>query len=223
MKLKSLHHWLFGPPAIPNEDALRAWADTRGWVFKHIHGRGGFVINQPSGPEGWRIEWGPSQRQYLGGHELRIRADVPIESGTYALVMPKVVLDDLEREVFSQYTGGVQTRLDEETPEEMRWLAMSPKLSSAELGELRGRYGAVGNLTPWLLDWLGGLLAPALLAFEGTPPAVVPMALTVRRGQVVLRLGLAHPDPQSLAHALGLFDLAVAEAERTVSASARPD
>lgn len=223
MKLKSLHRWLFGAPAIKNEAALRTWAQGRGWVFKPTRGRDGFVIDQAQGPEGWRIEWGPSQRPYLGAHELRVRAALAMDPGAYALVMPKVLFDRLERELFSQYTGGVQTRLDEETPEEMRWLAMSPKLGAGQLGELRGRFGAVGNVTPWLLDWLGGLLAPALLAFDAASPANLLMALTVRRGQVVLRMGLANPSPQDLSHALGLFDLALSEAVRTASTASRPE
>jgi hypothetical protein len=222
MKLKSLHRWLFGARALKNEDALRSWTVGRGWVFKRTHEGDGFVVDQPHGPAGWRMEWGPSQRQYLGGHELRVRAAVAVDPASYALVMPKALFDSLERELFSQYTGGVQTRLDEETPEEMRWLAMSAKLSATELGELRGRYGAVANTTPWLLDWLAGLLGPALLAFDTGASNSLPMALTVRRGQLVLRLGLAEPTPQDLAQALGLFDLALAEAQRTATTTDRP-
>jgi hypothetical protein len=52
--------------------------------------------------------------------------------------------------VFVQFTGGVQTRLDEETPEEMRWLAMSPRLGPAQMGSLKSWFAAVGNSVGWL-------------------------------------------------------------------------
>jgi hypothetical protein len=227
--LKSLHHWLFGAPAIVHEGALRDWAMQQGGSFKHSHGRRGFVIDHADAAKASRIEWGPSQRQYLGGHELRIRASLSTDPATYALVMPRTLLDALEREVFSQYTGGVQTRLDEETPEEMRWLAMSPKLGPGELGALRGRFGAVGNVLPWLSAWLSGPLTAGLLDYLDGPaqaphgPDLAPMALTVRRGQVVLRLGLSKPHPQQIEHALRLFEIATLAAARTTPPEDQPD
>ena len=49
----------------------------------------------------------------------------------------KQLLDALERAVFEAYTDTLQTRVDTDTPEEMRWLVMFPKLSGTELKSLR--------------------------------------------------------------------------------------
>ena len=55
----------------------------------------------------------------------------------------------------------MQTRLDEETPEEMRWLAMHAKLNPNQMGvSLRDRYGAISNDTAWVSRWLGRPVSP---------------------------------------------------------------
>jgi [acyl-carrier-protein] S-malonyltransferase len=80
------------------------------------------------------------------------------------MVITRALQEQLEKTVFEQYVQGVQTRIDDQTPPEMRWLVMYPKLTGAELGPLRERFAALANAKPWLQQWIAGPLAAALAA-----------------------------------------------------------
>jgi hypothetical protein len=147
---------------------------------------------------GWRIEWGPAQRSFMSSHEFRIRFEVALNSDVQALVLDRPLLARLDREVYAQFTDHVQTRLDEETPEEMRWLAMHAKLSPNQMGvPLRDRYGAICNDTPWLSRWLAGPVSDALKKRADAMPieavSAEPFLLRLARGQVVIRQSASAP------------------------------
>ena len=119
-------------------------------------------------------------------------------SEVQALLLDRPLLAHLDHEIYAQITDNVQTRLDEETPEEMRWLAMHPKLSPNQMGvALRDRYGAIGNDTEWVSRWLAGPISDALKlrADELSLEAVTaePFMLRLARGQVVLRQSAPRP------------------------------
>ena len=152
---------------------------------------------------GWRIEWGPSQRSFMSSHEFRIRFEVALNSDVQALVVDRPLLARLDHEVYAQFTDSVQTRLDEETPEEMRWLAMHAKLSPNQMGVLlRDRYGAISNDTAWLTRWLAGPVATALKQRADAMPieavSAEPFLLRLARGQVVIRQSASVPTVQAL-------------------------
>ena len=152
---------------------------------------------------GWRIEWGPAQRSFMSSHEFRIRFEVAQNSDVQALVLDRPLLARLDREVYQQFTDNVQTRLDEETPEEMRWLAMHAKLTPNQMGvPLRDRYGAISNDAPWVSRWLAGPLASALKLRADVMPieavAAEPFILRLARGQVVIRQSASMPRVSAL-------------------------
>ncbi|MEK8034888.1 hypothetical protein AACH06_29080 [Ideonella sp. DXS29W] len=212
--LKFIKQRLFRASSLDGRQAVQAWAEAAGWVMRTLRDQDGFVIDSRGGELEGRIEWGPSQRHYLGGYELRMRGELPKLSGSaHAVVMPKALLEDVESELFNQFVGGVQTEIDEETPEEMRWLALSPKLSPALLGELKAHYGAVSNRTPWLAHWLQGPLGELLLQ-RATGPAEVaaPFALIVQRNRLTLRVALPEPDVATVQGAQALFEMALGQA-----------
>jgi hypothetical protein len=213
--LKFIKQRLFRASSFGGRDALQAWAESTGRVMRSSRDRDGFIIDTPSaGPLEGRIEWGPSQRHYMGPYELRFRGEASgLSSEAHALVMPKALLDTVESELFSQFVGGVQTRIDEETPEEMRWLALSPKLSAALLGELKTHYAAVSNRMPWLAHWLHGPLGELLLQRAlGPADAAPPFALILQRNRLTLRVALAEPDLVTVQAAQALFDTALSQA-----------
>jgi hypothetical protein len=134
----------------------------------------------------------------MSSHEFRLRLELPALPDVQALVLDRPLLARLDREVYQQFTDTVQTRLDDETPEEMRWLAMHAKLTPNELGEvLRDRYGALSDDPPWLVHWLAGPVAEALKALAQTMPieavSAEPFILRLARGQVVIRQAAARP------------------------------
>jgi hypothetical protein len=169
---------------------------------------------------GWRIEWGPAQRSFMSSHEFRIRFEGEAMADVQALVLDRPLLARLDREVYQQFTDSVQTRLDEETPEEMRWLAMHAKLSPNQMGvPLRDRYGAIGTDTAWVAAWLAGPLAEALKTRADAMPieavSAEPFILRLARGQVVIRQAAAVPRVEVLAACVAVAEAAEAALKKS--------
>ena len=189
--------------ALPNWAEFVAWARDNAWTLKRTIAHDGWAMDHNPAHAGWRIEWGPAQRSFMSSHEFRIRFEVAQNTDVQALVLDRPLLARLDREVYAQFTGNVQTRLDEETPEEMRWLAMHAKLSPNQMGvPLRDRYGAISNDTEWVERWLAGPVADALKRRADAMPieavAAEPFLLRLSRGQVVIRQAAAAPRAQVL-------------------------
>ena len=196
--LDAVRRWLKWGDSIPSWDELSAWAETHHWTLKRTISHDGWVMNHNAQHPGWRIEWGPAQRSYMGSRELRVRLELSQATDMQALVLDRPLLSRLDHEVYQQFTDNVQTRLDEETPEEMRWLAMHPKLSPNQMGvPLRDRYGGLGTEPAWMSAWLAGPLSDALKRrADVTPVEAVssePFSLRLSRGQIVLRQSVKVP------------------------------
>jgi hypothetical protein len=204
------------------EAAAAGWPDARRWAEGAGHrfavGRGGegFVVESQASAGNFRIEWGPSQRNYIAGQELRVRADVGPTTDLQMLAATRSLMERLERDVFEQYTEGTETRIDEQTPEEMRWVVLYPQVPGKVLGPLRERFGLLGNRqrapTLWLEEGLAGPLAKSIAWHDPASP----MVLVVQRGRFVLRLALAETRIAMLDGALSL-GLAAAAAARRVA------
>jgi hypothetical protein len=192
---------------------VSGWAQRCGHGFKRARRDDGFVIDGVLEGKPWRIEWGPSQRPYIEGHELRLRMELDLPSDLQMLVLSRTLMDALERQTFEEFTDKVQTQIGTQTPEEMRWLVMFPKVDLAALKSLRVRFGAVASVPAAGLAWLHGPLARALEdAAEALLRADPPFVLMTLRGRAYLRMQLASPDAKSVASALGLFETAVTQA-----------
>jgi len=201
--LDAVRRWLALGGALPNWTDFVAWAHDNHWTLKRTIAHDGWAMDHNPGHAGWRIEWGPAQRSFMSSHEFRIRFEVALNSDVQALVLDRPLLARLDHEVYAQFTDNVQTRLDEETPEEMRWLAMHAKLSPNQMGvPLRDRYGAISNDTAWVSRWLAGPIADALKRRADTMPieavSAEPFILRLSRGQVVIRQAAAAPRVQVL-------------------------
>jgi hypothetical protein len=217
--LKGLKDWFSGTPAAgaaQGWDAIPAWAEEREYAFRGVRGEG-FVIDGRLGAAPWRLEWGPSQRPYVEGQELRLRAEMGLVSGLQAVVMNRMLQESLEKAVFEQYVEGVQTRIDNQTPPEMRWLVMFPKLSGADMGALREQYVALASSKTWLTQWLSGPLADGLAAVKRD--AATPLVLMIGRGRLMLRTQMGSPDIASVQAWLRLFEVAMREARRVSNES----
>lgn len=200
---------------------LADWARSRQFGFRPVRGdTSGFVVEGRLGAQPWRLEWGPSQRPYIEGAELRIRAELGLPSDLQVLVLDRLLQATMEKAVFEQYVESVQTRIDDQTPPEMRWLVMYTKLGGHELGPLRDRFAAVSQAKAWLQQWLEGSLASALLAAPLVPGQ--PLVLMISRGRLTLRTGLGEPDTQALDAWLRLFHQAMRDARRVADLTADP-
>jgi hypothetical protein len=194
----------------------RRWAEGAGHRFALGRGGEGFVVESQTAGASFRIEWGPSQRNYIAGQELRVRAEVGPATDVQMLAATRPLMERLERDVFEQYTEGTETRIDDQTPEEMRWVVLYPQVPGKVLGALRERFGLLSNRarasTLWLEEGLAGPLAKSIAWHD----PVAPMVLVVQRGRFVLRMGLPEPHIATLDGALSL-GLAAAAAARRVA------
>ena len=210
---------LFAKPGNDRDyTPISEWAQRRGYGFKRVRDGEGFVIDGAFDNRPWRIEWGPPQREYIEGHELRLRMELDLPSDMQMLLLSRPLMDALERATFEEFTDDVQTQIGTKTPEEMRWLVMFPKVNLSTLKSLRLRFGAVASVPASGLSWIEGTLAERLEAasidlLRDEPPFV----LMTLRGRTYLRMQLESPQPQALAAALALFETAVAQALRAAS------
>lgn len=211
--LDGLKRWLGGNTGADTTgyEGIVAWAQGIQATFRGVQDDG-FVIDGRLGSTPWRLEWGPSQRPYITGHELRLRADTGVEPELQLLVLTRELQEQLEQSIFEQYVEDVQTRIDNQTPPEMRWLVMFPKLPGNDIGVLREQYVAVGNGRPWLLAWLRGALTDAL-ALRATQTAA-PLVLMIGRSRLMLRTALEDPTVPELQRNLAVFETALREARR---------
>ena len=213
--LSSLKRWWArsGGHAGAGLDAIEAWAAQAGLRYRRDEDGQRFVIEAPSAGQTLRMEWGPSQRSYIAGDELRIRLDLNLPGALQLMAMTRPLMERLEQETFERYTQEAQTIIDMSHPEEMRWLAMFPKIDLSFDKVLQARYGVLGVNTVLGMAWINGPLGEQLQQSTQTLLAGdEPFVLMVMRGKVYLRMQMAQPQPQSLSQCLAVFDAAVQSA-----------
>ena len=214
--LDGIKRWLGGAAKVdaPQWEGVAPWAESHQYGFRMVPDEG-FVVDGRLGTTAWRMEWGPSQRPYIEGQELRLRAELGLGSESQLLVMNRLLSEQMEKTVFEQFVEGVQTRIDNQTPPEMRWLVMLAKLTSSELGAMKERWVALASQKSWLQQWLEGPLSTALVALR--VEETVPVVLMIGRGRLMLRV--AQPDAHvgQLQGWLRLFETAIREARRVAA------
>ena len=210
---------LFSTPAVGSEwGEVAAWAQRRGHGFKRSRDAQGFVIDGRLEGLPWRLEWGPAQRPYIEGSELRLRMELDLPPDMQMLVLSRPLMDLLEKQTYERFTQGLQTQIDTSTPEEMRWLVMFPKVDMSTLKTLRPNFGVVASTPADALIWIEGPLANLLEeAANGPLRDAVPFVLMTLRGRTYMRMRLAEPEPATLNTMLAIFETAVAQAMRAVS------
>ena len=218
--LDGLKRWFSGSRAatpVPDGwEGIGPWAASKQYGFRGVPNEG-FVVDGRLAATPWRLEWGPSQRPYIQGHELRIRSELGLPSDLQVVLMNRALQEAMEKAVFEQYVEGVQTRIDNQTPPEMRWLVMYPKLAGSEMPALRERFVALASIKSWLLRWLDGPLSQALAGVR--VDATTPLVLMIGRGRLMLRTALPEVDVGSLQSWLRVFETAMREARRVAAES----
>jgi hypothetical protein len=211
----ALKHWMTGGPGGPDWHAIVKWAGQRGATFKRAREDEGFVVEGALDGRAWRLEWGPPQRSYIEGRELRLRMELGLPQDLQMLLLSRPLMETLERLTFERYTEQMQTQIDVSSPEEMRWLAMFPQVPLAAPKALRNRFAAVAAAPALAAAWIDGLLSERLADAVGGPLAAEPpLVLMTLRGRVYLRLQLAEPDATAVEAMVALFETAAAQAVR---------
>ena len=210
--LDALRRWIAGSTDSADWRAVAEWAGQRGAPFKRSRDGDGFVIEGRIEGRAWRLEWGPPQRNYIVGPELRLRMELGLAQDVNMLLMSRALMETLERQTFEHYTEHMQTQIDVSTPEEMRWLAMFPKVQFAAR-DLRSRFAAVAHSPLAAAAWIDGRLSERIAAAAQTTLAAdPPFVLMTLRGRLYLRLQLAAPEVAAVETMIGLFETAAAQA-----------
>jgi hypothetical protein len=207
------------PPRGPDWREVSEWAKRNKLGFKRESEGTGFAVIGGLDSKPWRLEWGPPQRNYIEGHELRLRMELSLSPNLQMLLISQPLLETLERETFERFTESTQTVIDGATPEEMRWLAMFPKVPYKGSKDVRLRFGLVGNVPAETASWVEGALArqmeEAAVGFLKNEP---PFVLMLLRGRVYLRLQMPEPDVSAMAQSIAVFETAVLQALRVAGA-----
>ena len=162
------------------------WAQAQGLSVSAVSGQShGLVIDCPA----WhgRIEWGPSQRPYISGHELRWRAEGLPGSSAQMVCLTRSLAKRLEVEVFDRFTDDNKTVVDASLPDEMRWLAMLPKISLAGSPDLHNRFAVMCGHDPLSQFWANPQVLQAQAAADWWSDELA-CVLTHNRGWLTLRL-----------------------------------
>lgn len=216
MLIKQVKRWFVTRANAARWKHVADWADSRGAKFRQTRDARGFQIEQPTGALGsLRIEWAPSQRSYIDGHELRMRCELGLHPDLQMLVLSRTLMERLEKAVFEAYTDTLKTRVDTDTPEEMRWLVMFAKLKNYPHKLVKERFGALAINQEVASAWLEGKLSETLIqAGQDLLPESRPFVLMALRGNVYLRVAMDEatlPEIQSL---VKLLEIACCEARR---------
>jgi hypothetical protein len=207
----------------PDFTEIAGWAAQRQFEFKRERDGQGFVIDGSVDGQPWRLEWGPSQRPYIEGQELRLRMELALPSDLLMLLMTRPLMESLEKRAFDEFTQRNQTQLGSATPEETRWLVLFPRISLASAPALRGLIGGVSNVPHEGPAWLEGPLCREL---EGAARALLragpPWLLMTLKGRAYLRMQLPGIDAEEIASMLRLFETACAQAIRVAASRGGP-
>jgi hypothetical protein len=216
--LFTLKRWISGASVQAEWGGLPDWARQQGWDLKRVREVDGFVIDGAmdgtAGQLPWRLEWGPSQRDYITSRELRMRMELQLPADLQMLVLSRPLMEVLEKAAYEQFTQTSQTFIDGSAPEEMRWLSMFTKVAPADRG-LRSRFGVVASEPQWGAAWLDGALTEQFnQAAQDWLVSEPPFLLMTLRGRLYLRLGCEDPQPGVVQGVVGLFCKAAQQAHR---------
>lgn len=208
--LNQLRRWLSaGSSGGSGLAELERWAAAQGYEFKPVREGAGGVVEAHTAAQSWRAEWGEPQREYIGGPELRLIAELGLPRELHAVVINLDLAEALERALFEQAVGDVQTRLDAQAPPESRWLVLHPRLDAAAMGALKLRYAACGNVPSLVAQWLASPLGRSLARTLHEVASGEPVVLSVGRGRLVLRTAMTAPDSDRLSLWRGVFTAAL--------------
>lgn len=198
---------VFSREAKPQEpeapDVVPEWASTQGWSYCGTQKGQGFHLSGKVSGKAWKIECGPSSRDYILGEELRARADLQINPDVAVMIINRPLKESLEKRAYAIYTDTLQTSVDSSLPEEMRWVAQYKEVGWASLlPEFWERYAVLADRREDALAWIDNNLAELLLHWPTPgPDAQTPFILMLLRGKAYLRMHYNPPHIYTLQHA----------------------
>lgn len=199
-----------GPPSQMAAGALSEWASTRGFGFSASDAGGALGLEGRVRGKRWRMELGRPSRNFIRGEELRGRAELGIDEDAAVLVLNRTLKEALDKQAYSIYTDHLQTSVDPNLPEEMRWLAIYDEVGWDALPEpFWKRYAVLADRRENALAWVDDALAKTLMDWPTPgPTAETPFMLMLLRGKGYLRMEYQPPNMATLQHAALVFTTA---------------
>ena len=189
--------------------ALGAWAKREGLAFEVLRSEDRLIWTGHLGGMAMRMESMPPRRDYLSGHELRLRLNLDLPDRLSLMVMSRWLKTQLEQQAYEGYTDKVRTTGNMKLHEESRWLALFGELGWTTMApDLWARYAVLGDRREEAQAWLEGPLTAGLLAWEGTEAGSVPLVMMLTRGCLYLRTQHDRSHAQELSRTLELARLA---------------
>lgn len=220
--LESFHRlWRGKATQEPDTRLFEAWGRRRGDTVKQARDGKGAVSQYLFDRRAARMEWGPSQRDYMGARELRVRIELGLPHELEMMVISRWLADQLEHQAYERLVQGQQTEVDVSMPEEARWLAMFPRVPIASAyAPLVAAYTVLGSSTGYTRRWVEGELATRLArALSHWLAADAPLVMMVARGHLHLRTSALNLDDTVLEGVRLLADCAATRALRAVAKS----
>lgn len=186
------------------------WAGTQGFAFSVDSTGQGIALDGKVSGKPWRLQLGRPSRKYIFGEEVRARAELGLPDDVAVLIMNRPLRDALEKQAYEIYTDPLQTSVDPDLPEEMRWLAMFDEVGWDSLPkEFSDRYAILTDSRDNALAWFDAHLVRVMLDWPGPgPSAQVPFMMLLLRGKAYLRMEYTPSDLTTLQHAALIFTTA---------------
>lgn len=172
----------------------------------------GFSLEGKVLDKAWRVECRPSSRDFIHTRELRGRCDVDIPDSVAVVLMNRALHTLLEKQAYALYTDSVQTVVNPQLGEEMRWLAAYPPTTWHDApSRFFDRYAVLATKHADAQAWLSASVARETL---NAPPAAAqsPFTLVLLRGKCYLRMQYSPADMATLQYGVGIFVTACASA-----------
>ena len=199
-----------GPPSQMAAGPMSEWASTRGFGFSSSENGGNLGLEGKIRGKRWRMELGRPTRNFIRGEELRGRAELGVDEDAAVLVLNRALKEALDKQAYSIYTDHLQTSVDPNLPEEMRWLAMYDEVGWEGLPQVFwDRFVVLADRRENALAWVDSTLATATLEWpEPGPTAETPFMLMLLRGKGYMRMEYQPPNMATLQHAALIFTTA---------------
>ncbi|WP_440109072.1 hypothetical protein [Acidovorax sp. BL-A-41-H1] len=178
---------------VTNAEVAR-WAATQQLAIVLQATDGYFDLGGDLHGRPWRLECGPAARGYVRGLELRGRADMDADTDAAVMVLNRALLESLEGLAYEAITDTLQTTVNADLPEEIRWLAMYEEVSWPGLpASFRQHFAVVAEHAETAQRWVQAPLVSQLLDIAESEDvdqdrAQSPVLLMLVRGKVYLRM-----------------------------------
>ncbi len=187
------------------QSQVSEWAGIQGLAYSSRGEGKGFVLEGKVAGKPWRMERGRPSRDFIRGEELRARAELGVREDVAVLIMNRHLKEELEKRAFAIYTDSLQTTVDPNLPEEMRWLAMYEEVGWDSLSTpFWKHYAILSDQKDDAIAWITPQMCEMLMNWP-LPDPQRPMIMMLLRGKAYLRMLHVADNQAMVEHASALF------------------